>query len=184
MHLFVNYDFNVTCRTVLKEQLDKLNILYSINSMGAVYFPHRIQDTQYRTLAESLKKYGINIILNQKTVTAQRVKEVIIDMLRLDRTLPLVKISSYLSEKLKDSYRNLSQVFSEVCHMSIENFIIFHKIELAKQLLVSHNISLTEISYRLHYSSVAHLSNQFKKVTGLTPSKFQVLSKNRRAMLN
>lgn len=173
MNLFIKYNLETTCRVILQEQLDKFNLDYNINGMGCVQFKKAIPMEQYRMLTSSLKRYGIEIIDNQKAILVQKVKEAVITMLEYHDNLPLLKISTYLSERLGESYRTLSQVFSEVCHISIESFIIIRKIERVKEMLLTENLSLTEISYRLHYSSVAHLSNQFKKITGLTPTAFQ-----------
>ena len=182
MNLFVKYNFETTCRVILKEQLDKFNFDYTITGMGSVTFSKNVPMEQYQKLTKELKRYGIDIIDNQKAILVQKIKEAIISMLQFNNNMPLVKISSYLSESLNESYRTLSQVFSEVCHISIESFIIINKIELVKQLLINDNLSLTEISYRLHYSSVAHLSNQFKKITGLTPTTFQKIVKHKRSL--
>ena len=183
MNLFVKYNLETTCKMILQEQLDKFNLDYTITGMGCVKFHTIIPMDVYAELNDQLRKYGINIIDNQKAILVQRIKETILSMLQYADNMPVMKISSYLSEKIGESYRTLSQVFTEVCHISIESFIIIHKIEMAKQLMVSENLSLTEISYRLHYSSVAHLSNQFKKITGLTPTTFQKIVKHKRSQL-
>lgn len=182
MNLFLKYNLEKTCIMILKEQLDKFGFEYSISSMGCVKFGDNIPLPQYHALRDELKKYGITIIDNHKAIMVQRIKEAILSMLQYNDNMPVIKISSYLSEKLGESYRTLSQIFSESCHLSIESFIIIHKIELVKQLMLSENLSLTEISYRLHYSSVAHLSNQFKKITGLTPTTFQKIVKHKRSL--
>ena len=182
MNLFVKYNLETTCKKILQEQLDKFRLKYTITSMGCVKFHNPIPMEQYYELTTELNKYGIEIIDNQKAILVQRIKEAILDMLQYSDNMPVIKISSYLSEKLGESYRTLSQVFSETCHISIESFIIIHKIELVKQLMVGENLSLTEISYRLHYSSVAHLSNQFKKITGLTPTTFQKIVRHKRSL--
>ncbi|WP_417354503.1 helix-turn-helix domain-containing protein [Flavobacterium sp.] len=180
MDLFLKYNFDKTCKTILTEQLDKLNIDYKINGMGNIYLPERIQDEQYRHLTTILQRYGIDILDNKKNIKAQKIKAALLSILQTDN-LPLVKISSYLSDKLKTNYRTIAQVFAEVYHITIENFIILQRIEMAKQLLVSEKYTLTEISYRLNYSNVAHLSYQFKKFTGLTPTTFQKIMKGKRA---
>lgn len=182
MNLFVKYNLETTCRMVLQEQLDKFGFNYNISGIGCVQFRDSIPMKEYQKLTAELKKYGVEIVDNQKAILVQKTKEAILSMLRYDNSMPLLKISTYLSEKLGESYRTLSQVFSEVCHISIESFIIIHKIELVKHLLINENLSLTEISYRLHYSSVAHLSNQFKKITGFTPTAFQKLVRHRRSL--
>ena len=182
MNLFVKYNLDTTCRVILQEQLDKFSSNYTIASTGSVKFHSPLSMEKYRELGAQLSKYGIEIIDNQKAILVQKIKDCILSMLLYNDSMPLVKISSYLSEKLGENYRTLSHVFSDVCHISIESFVIIHKIELVKNLLVSENMSLTEISYKLHYSSVAHLSNQFKKITGLTPTSFQKIVQQKREL--
>ena len=182
MNLFVKYNFEKTCKVILQEQLDKFGFQYTITGNGSVNFAKSIPMHQYQSLVASLNKYGIEIVDNQKAIMVQRIKSVIMSMLYQDNAMPLIKISSYLSEALNENYRTLSQVFTEVCHISIESFIIIHKIEIVKQLLLVDNMSLTEISHKLQYSSVAHLSNQFKNLTGLTPTNFQKISTYKRKM--
>lgn len=187
MKLFLRYNLDKMCRVVLQEQLGKFGFRYSLSDSGCVYFHDSIPDNEYLRLSEILSRYGIDIIDNKKAVLVQKVKTIINDMLD-NYNIPLLKISAHLSEKLGENYRAIAQIFSEVCHVTIESFIIISKIERVKQLLTSESLSLTEISYKLNYSSVAHLSNQFKNITGLTPSSFQRLAQSRRnfktSMLN
>jgi AraC-like DNA-binding protein len=164
--------------------MDRLQLNYTVNSLGNVQFHEPVPADTYQKLVAELEKYGIEIVDNHRAIMVQKIKEAIMEMLDYSTNMPMVKISSYLSEKIGENYRTLSQVFSEVCHISIENFIIIRRIEIVKQLLVNENLSLTEISYRLHYSSVAHLSNQFKKITGLTSSSFQKIVHHKRASSN
>ncbi|MFP5439011.1 MAG: helix-turn-helix domain-containing protein [Bacteroidia bacterium] len=182
MNIYLKYNIEKLCRLLLHEKLQKAEIPYTINSAGSVSFPEDICEEKYKVLLQELENYGIEIANNPKKILVQRIKSLIVDMLYKDNSLPAVKISAYLADTLDENYRTLSQVFSEECHMSIESFIIFRKIELVKHLLTSEGISLTEISHRMQYSSVAHLSNQFKNVTGLNPSAFQRLSMNRRKL--
>lgn len=175
MNLHVKYHLDKTCRVLLQEQLDKFEFDYTITGMGSVHFKSSMPMEQYRQLSSALRRYGIEIVDNQKAILVQKIKDTILEMLNRN-TLPVIKISTYLSEQLNENYRTLSSVFVEVCHISLESFIIIHKIERVKQMLTVENLSLTEISFRLHYSSVAHLSNQFKKLTGLTPTTFQKLA--------
>lgn len=186
MNLYVKYHLNKTCRVLLQEQLDKLDFEYTITGMGSVHFKSNVPMDKHIQLNAALSKYGIEIIDNQKAVLVQKIKDTLTTMLN-QNNLPVVKISTYLSEQLNENYRTLSSIFSEVCYISLESFIILHKIEKVKQMLTTESLSLTEISFRLHYSSVAHLSNQFKKLTGLTPTTFQKLAyykRNYRALAN
>ncbi len=130
--------------------------------------------------SRSLDIYGIEIVENQKTILIQKIEDAIVDMVFNEDTSVNVKSSVYLSEKLNHSYGYLSNIFSEVTYTSIENFLIIQKIEHTKQLIINNQLSLTEIAFKLNYSSVAHLSSQFKNTTGITPSAFQRIINKRR----
>lgn len=179
MNLHLRYNFDKICRVVVQEQLDNFGIKYWLSDSGCVYLKESIPESEYVRLHAALSHYGIEIIDNKKAILVQKVKASIIGM--LDKgDMPLVKISAFLADELNESYRTIAQIFTEVCHINIETFIILYKIERVKHLLTVNDVSLTEISYRMNYSSVAHLSNQFKKITGLTPSTFQKLARNKR----
>ncbi len=120
---------------------------------------------------------------DKKSILIERIKSVIIEMIHYSEELPKVNYSDYISEKLGYDYTYLANTFSEVKGMTIQQFIIFHKIEKVKELLLYDELNLTEIAYKLHYSSVAHLSNQFKKITGLTPSYYKQLKEKRKENL-
>ncbi len=179
MTLFVKYDFNFICKAVLKEQLDAHGISYVLNGMGEVEIKDKLSTGQKEALALALRKYGIEIIADQKTALVQRIKNAIDEMLKDDQAR-LQKISSYLADKMNYSYTYLSSLFSEATYTSIENFIILRKVDHAKELMANTNLTLTEIAYKLDYSSVAHLSGQFKKTTGLTPTAFQNILEKRK----
>jgi AraC-like DNA-binding protein len=181
VNLYIKYDIHQACRIILEEQLDKLGIEYELIGLGEVEIKKDITPDQLQQLNTSLNKYGIEIVDNQKSTLVQKIKDTITEMVWLEDKLPTSKISSYIAEKLSHSYGYLSNLFSEVTYTSIENYIIIQKIERAKQMIISDELTLTEISYRLNYSSVAHLSTQFKKTTGLTPSAFQRIIKKRRS---
>lgn len=180
MKLNVKYDFNTICKRVLQEQLAVLSIPYSLNGLGEIEFERPLDIDQRNSLTSSLSPYGIEIIDDQKSALVQRIKETITNMILHDEQAKNYKVSSYLSEKLNYSYVYLSNVFSEVTYSSIENFVILKKIDHAKTLIINNDFTLTEIAYQLNYSSVAHLSYQFKKTTGLTPSTFQKIIQRRR----
>jgi AraC-like DNA-binding protein len=182
MNLYLKYNFDKTCRIILEEQLEKFGIRYIIRHSGCIDFLEPFPETDYLKFQENLNRYGIEIIDNKKAVLVQKTKSLIINMIEGCDT-PLTKISVYLAEELGENYRTLSQVFTEVCHITVEQFIILHKIERVKQLLTSEEMSLTEISHLMNYSSVAHLSNQFKNSTGLSPSTFQRLAQKRKNFL-
>lgn len=179
MKIYVSFDFNITRNAILKEQLDKLGVSYIIDSKKEITFSKELTLEQESKLATSLEKYGVKIIDNHKTELVQRIKDTINEMLDDDEA-NLYKVSSYLADKLNYSYAYLSNLFSENTYTSIENFVILKKVDFAKELIANTDLTLTEIAYRLNYSSVAHLSGQFKKTTGLTPSAFQKIIKKRK----
>ena len=178
MKIYIKYDINVACRTIVQEQLAKLGIEYDLQDLGEIQIPNGIPSEVFAQLQENLKRYGIDILNDQKSQLIQRIKNTIIEMINQDK-LPASKISLYLAEKMNMNYSYISTLFSEFTHSSIENYIILQKIERAKKLLLQ-ELSLTEISYMLNYSSVAHLSGQFKKTTGLSPSVFKKIIDGRK----
>jgi len=184
MNIYIKHNIEKTCRVLLQEKIGALNVMYIINSSGSVHFPQGLSTQKLTELEADLDRYGIEIITDHKIILVQKIKNLITDMLKPDGSMPLVKISSYLADNLNESYRTLSQIFTEVCHISIESFIIFHKTEIVKQLLLNEGMTLTEISHLMQYSSVAHLSNQFKNSTGLNPSAFQKVASSKRKVIN
>lgn len=180
MNLYIKYDFPVTCKRILQDLLEKLQIDYSILSFLEVELKDNIPASKLEELSAGLNNYGIKIVESHKSILVQKIKDAIIEMVFMEDKLPVSKTSEYLADKLKHRYGYISNLFSEVTYSSIENFIILQKIERAKQLLITNELTITEIAWKLNYSSVAHLSNQFKNVTGLTPSTFQRIINKRR----
>lgn len=180
MKLYVKYDINLACRIIMQEQLERLSIKYELLEFGEIEINDSVSDESFTELQNSLERYGIEIINNQKSQLVQRIKDTIIEMIYEKDKLPTSTISNYLADKLNLSYGYIANVFSEYTYTSIENFIIIQKIERAKKLIVEDGLTLTEVSYKLNYSSVAYLSAQFKKVTGLTPSMFKRIVDRRR----
>lgn len=182
MKLFLKIDQNFLANKILAEKLDDFNLKYSLINTNEVLFLENIPEDVYQSICSVLKEYGFEIIENQKNILVQRIKDLIVEAVQKEEALN-VKFSSYLSDNLGHSYGYLSNLFSEVTYTSIENFIILQKIEVAKQLIANEKMSLTEIAFKLNYSSVAHLSSQFKNTTGITPSAFQRIVKKRRELL-
>lgn len=180
MSVFIKFDFNAICNRVLEEKLNECDLKYRILGFGEVEFLEKVSAEKLNLFSQSLAVYGIEIVENQKAILIQKIKDAIVDMVFNDDNAVNVKSSVYLADKLNHSYGYLSNLFSEVTYTSIENFIIIQKIEYTKQLIISEQLSLTEIAFKLNYSSVAHLSSQFKNTTGLTPSAFQRILKKRR----
>ena len=183
MKIFVKFDFNTICNKILEEKLEETGLKYKIRGFGEVEFLEKFSAKDQDDLSEKIRDYGMEIIENQKTVLVQKIKDTIVDMVRSEETIH-VKASVYLAEKLGHSYGYISNIFSEVTYTSIENFIILQKIEYSKQLLISEGFSLTDVANRFNYSSVAHLSTQFKNTTGITPSQFQKIVNKRREISN
>jgi AraC-like DNA-binding protein len=184
MKLNYNYDGNIACRTILQDQLEKLNVNYQLLDLGQIEISDTISEACFEELQTSLNRYGIHIIDNPKGQLIQKIKDAIIEIVYEKDKFPNTTISQYLSDKLNYRYGYITNVFSEYTYTSIENFIIIQKIERAKKLIMDEKLSLTEISYELNYSSVAYLSTQFKKVTGLTPTMFKRVVDKRRKLAN
>lgn len=179
MKAFLKFDLNILTKKVLEEKLSGFGYKFSIATYGEVEFFEDIPTDKVKEIEDLLSCYGIQVLMNQKQILVQKIKDVITEMVNKDEPLS-VKSSVYLTEKLDHSYGYLSNVFSEITFTSIENFIILQKIELAKSMIINGSLTLTEIAFKLNYSSVAHLSTQFKNITGITPSAFQRIIQKRR----
>ncbi len=171
---------SLRCKMVVKEELKKLGLHFIVVDLGEIEIMEDISEDQRDNLKTALFDSGLELMDDKKAVLIEKVKSVIIEMVHYADELPKINYSDYISEKLKYDYTYLSNLFSEVKGITIQQFIIIHKIERVKELLLYDELNLTEISYRMQYSSVAHLSNQFKKITGLTPSEFRHLKDRHR----
>jgi AraC-like DNA-binding protein len=180
MKLFIKYMVSTRCKMVVKEELKKIGLHFIIVDLGEIEIMENISDEKRALLRKGLANSGLELMDDKKAILIEKIKNVIIEMVHYSDEMPKINFSDFLSEKLHHDYTYLSNIFSEVKGMTIQQFIINHKIERAKELLLYDEFNLTEISYKLNYSSVAHLSNQFKKVTGLTPSHFKKLKEKRR----
>jgi AraC-like DNA-binding protein len=169
------------CKMVVKDELKKLGLHFIVVDLGEVEIMENISNDVREKLKTALYNSGLELMDDKKAVLIEKIKNVIIDMIHYSDEVPKMNYSDYISEKLQHDYTYLSNIFSEVKGITIQQFIIIHKIERAKELMLYDELNLTEISYKLHYSSVAHLSNQFKKITGLTPSHFKQLKDRRRS---
>jgi AraC-like DNA-binding protein len=169
------------CKMVVKEELKKMGLHFIVVDLGEVDIMENLSLEQREQLKRELLVSGLELMDDKRAVLIEKIKNVIIEMVHYSDELPKVNYSDYISEKLQHDYTYLSNIFSEVKGITIQQFIIVHKIERAKELLLYDELNLTEISYKLNYSSVAHLSNQFKKVTGLSPSHFKQLKDKRRS---
>jgi AraC-like DNA-binding protein len=179
MKIHLKFDYAQLTKKIIQEKLTDLGYKFNIVGFGEFNFLEKVPSAKIEELNAIFKEYGIDIVENQKSVLVQKIKDTIVEMVHTDKPLN-IKSSVYIADKLNLSYAYLSNVFSEVTYTSIENFIIIQKIELAKQLMINTPLNLTEISIQLNYSSVAHLSTQFKHTTGMTPSAFQKIIQKRR----
>ena len=183
MKLYIKYMVSHRCKMVVKEALNKLGLQYINIDLGVVESIDDINDKILEQLKANLLLSGLELLDDKKAILIEKVKNVITEMVHYTDKLPTVNYSDYISEKLGYDYTYLSNIFSEVKGITIQQYIINHKIERVKELLLYDELNLTEISYKLNYSSVAHLSHQFKKVTGLTPSYFKRLKLKRKGLL-
>lgn len=179
MKLFIKNMVSIRCKLIVKEELQKLGLHFIIVELGEVEIKESISASVHDTLKNALFESGLELMEDKKAMLIEKIKNVIVEMIHYSSELPKTNFSNFLSEKLNFDYTYLSNLFSEVKGITIEHYIIAHKIECVKELLVYNELTLTEIAHKLHYSSVAHLSNQFKKVTGLTPSFFKKMKYKR-----
>jgi AraC-like DNA-binding protein len=168
---------------VVKSELEKLGVHYKSVDLGEVEISGDISQEQLEGLRVALSRTGLELMDDKKSILVEKIKAVIIELVHYSDDPIKVNLSSYLSDKLNHNYTYLANLFSEVKGTTIEQFYLAHKIEKVKELMVYDELNLTEIAWKLHYSSVAHLSNQFKKMTGLTPSHFRNLKHKKRKVL-
>jgi len=174
---------SMRCKMIVREELTKLGLHFVIVDLGVIEILEDISELHREQLKVNLLRSGLELLDDKKTILIERIKNVIIEMIHYTDETPSVNYSDYISEKLRYDYTYLSNIFSEVKGITIQQYIITHKIERVKELLLYDELNLSEIAYKLHYSSVAHLSNQFKKVTGLSPSFFKKLKQKRKGNL-
>ncbi|MBC7862043.1 MAG: AraC family transcriptional regulator [Bacteroidia bacterium] len=183
MKLFIKNMVSIRCKMIVESELENLRLHYAFVDLGEIKIKEKISANKLKALKITLRKSGLELMDDKKAILIEKIKNVIIEMIHYSDDLPETNFSDYLSKKLDQDYTFLSKLFSEVKGTTIEHFIIAHKIERVKELLVYNELTLSEIAWKLHYSSVAHLSNQFKKVTGLTPSFFKKMKHKRRTAL-
>ena len=165
----------------VKDALKKLRLHFIIVDLGEVEIMETLTPEQREQLKMELVGSGLELMDDKRAMLIEKIKNVIVEMIHHSDEIVKVNFSDYLSEKLKYDYTYLANLFSEVQGTTIEHFIIAHKIERIKELIIYDELTITEIAWKMNYSSVAHLSNQFKKVTGLSPSHFKKLKVKRRS---
>jgi YesN/AraC family two-component response regulator len=169
------------CKMVVKEELKKLKLHFIVVDLGEVEIMETLTSEQRQELKDALLDSGLELMDDKRAMLIEKIKNVIIEMVHHSSELIKTNFSNYLSEKLNHDYTYLANLFSEVQGTTIEQFIISHKIERIKELIIYGELNITEIAWKMNYSSVAHLSNQFKKMTGLSPSHFKQLKDKRRS---
>jgi AraC-like DNA-binding protein len=173
----------IRCQMVVKAELEKLDLKYTQVRIGEVDLVGDVKPEQLEQLNVGLKKAGLSLMDDKKSILVEKTRSAIIELVHYSEDQIKVNLPDFLSEKLNYNYTYLANLFSEVKGITIEKFYLTHKIERVKELIVYDELNLSEIAYRMNYSSVAHLSNQFKKFTGLTPTHFKMLKAKRRDTL-
>lgn len=175
LKIYIKYMVSNRCKMAVKEVLKSLGVHFIVVDLGEVEIMEELSPEQIEKLKIALILSGLELMDDKRAVLIEKINNVITQMVHYSDEIPKIKYSDYISEKLDYDYTYLSNLFSEIKGITIQQYIIVHKIERVKEFLLYDELTLTEIAHKLHYSSVAHLSNQFKKVTGLTPSNFKDL---------
>lgn len=181
--LYIKNMVSIRCQMVVKSELERLGINYTKVEVGEVEIISKVSKDQLYSLAAALKLTGLELMVDNKLILVERVKTIIIDHIHNSEGQLKINFSDFLSKKLNHNYNYLSNLFFEVKGTSIEQYFLSHKIEKVKELIVYDELNLTEIAWKLNFSSVSHLSNQFKKMTGLIPSHFKNLKTKKRTSL-
>ena len=181
MKLHIKNMVSVRCKMIVKQELTKLGLHFIIVELGEVEIMENISAEQREQVKIALLNSGLELMDDKRSVLIEKIKNIIIEMVHHTDELIKTNFSDFLSGKLNHDYTYLANLFSEVQGTTIEQFIISHKIERIKELIIYDELNITEISWKMNYKSVAHLSNQFKKVTGLSPSHFKQLKVKRRS---
>ncbi len=171
---------SLRCKMMVKEVLKELDLHFIVVDLGEVEIMEDLIPEQREELKKALLISGLELMDDKKAILIERITNVITEMIHGSDELPIMNYSNHISEKLQYDYTYLSNLFSEVKGITIQQFIIIHKIERVKELIIYDELNITEIAWKLNYSSVAHLSNQFKKVTGFSPTHFKLLKQKRR----
>ena len=183
MKLFIKYMVSQRCKLMVKEELKKLGVHFIVVDLGEVEIMENISNDQREQLRTALLTSGLELMDDKRAILIERIKNVIIEMVHHSDEMIKINFSDFLSEKLHHDYTYLANLFSEVQGTTIEQFMISHKVERIKEFIIYDEMNISEIAWKMNYSSVAHLSNQFKKVTGLSPSHFKQLKVKRRRQI-
>ncbi|MGM0478923.1 MAG: helix-turn-helix domain-containing protein [Bacteroidota bacterium] len=183
MKLYVKYMVSHRCKMLVKDELKKLGIECVVVDLGVAEVCEDITSEQRDQLKNNLKKSGLDLLDDKRSILVESIKVLIIEMVHYTDEEPIINFSRYISETLDYDYTYLANVFSEVKGITIQQFIILNKIEKAKEILLYDRLSIKEIAYKLNYSSLSHFSKQFKKITGLTPAYYRGIANKRRRNL-
>ena len=183
LKLYIKYMVSNRCKIAVKEELKKLGLHFMVVDLGEVEIMENISPEMREQVKNALFENGFELMDDKRSMLIEKIKNTIVEMVHNSDEMIKTNFSTYLSEKMNHDYTYLANLFSEVQGTTIEQFIISHKIERIKELLIYGEQNITEIAWKMNYSSVAHLSNQFKKVTGLSPSHFKQLKDKRRSPL-
>ncbi|AMR30148.1 AraC family transcriptional regulator [Mucilaginibacter sp. PAMC 26640] len=173
MKIYLKNMVCIRCKMLVEQQLKKLSIPYKTVDLGEVQMTDAITVEQLAAFKSVLQKFGLEVLDNRKSLLIENIKKVIVEMIEYEELPVKLNFSNLLSKKLNYDYTYMANLFSELEGVNVGHYLITHKIERVKELLVCDKLSLKDISYKMHYSSVAHLCHQFKKITGLTPSHFK-----------
>ncbi|MEI8098118.1 MAG: helix-turn-helix domain-containing protein [Sediminibacterium sp.] len=183
MKIYIKYMVSNRCKMLVKDELAKLGLAFSTIDLGQVTLKNPLSILQRESLQLSLLQSGLELMEDKKAIIIEQIKNAIVSLVHYSDDLPKMNLSDYLSKKLNYDYTYLSNLFSETEGTTIEHFLLIHKIERVKELIIYDELNLTQIAWKMHYSSIAHLSHQFKKITGLTPSFFKSLKEKKREVL-
>jgi AraC-like DNA-binding protein len=175
LKLYIKYMVSTRCKLAVKEELKKLELHFIVVDLGEIEIMEDITPTQREQLKTGLQNSGLELMDDKKAILIEKIQSVIIEMIHHSGELPKINYSDHIAEELDYDYTYLSGIFSEVKGITIQQYIIIHKIERIKELINYGELKITEIAWQMNYSSVAHLSNQFKKITGFSPSQFKGL---------
>ena len=173
MKIYIKNMVCIRCNMLVKEQIKKITMHSAVVKLGEVEVAGLLTDAELNEFRTRLLKFGLEVLDDKKSILIEKIKKVIIELIHYSDEPLKTNFSAYLSRKLNHEYTYMANLFSEVEGIHLEHYMISHKVERVKELLVYDKLTLTEISYKLNYSSVAHLCNQFKKITGITPSNFK-----------
>jgi AraC-like DNA-binding protein len=183
MKIYIQNMVSQRCKMMVMTELGKLGLNHRSIELGEVELQNPISEAERSSLGEELHKSGLELMDDKRAMLIEKIINLVVELVHYSTEPPQEPFSKTLFKHLKQDYRKLAEVFSKTKGVTIEHFIILHKVERIKELIIYDELNITEISYKLHYSSVAHLSNQFRQITGLTPSAFKFLAKRTRQNL-